>query len=96
LYYLEARDHYSTWPPLQPKENNPILKIKIRMAMVLVVDVKQLQANTIHNKTVLQKKKLMDQSMVAPREEGKKPIIIINAEGCPLVPSWNQWLSTLK
>ncbi len=34
--------------------------------------------------------------MVAPREEGKKPIIIINAEGCPLVPSWNQWLSTLK
>jgi len=57
LYYLEARDHYSTWPPLQPKENNPILKIKIRMAMVLVVDVKQLQANTIHKQNRVTKKK---------------------------------------
>jgi len=57
LYYLEARDHYSTWPPLQPKENNPILKIKIRMAMVLVVDVKQLQANTIHKQNRVTKEK---------------------------------------
>jgi hypothetical protein len=38
----------------------------------------------------------MDQFVVAPREEGGKPIIIVNAQGCPLVPSRKQWLSTLK
>ncbi len=67
------------------------------MAMVSIADVKQMQANTIHKQnSVTAKIKLMDQSMVAPREKGKKPIVIINAKGCPLVPSWNQWLSTLK
>jgi hypothetical protein len=82
---------------LQPEENNPTLKIKASMAMVSVADVKQLQANTIHKQNnATTKIKLMDQSMVAPREKGKKPIIIINAKGCPLVPSWNQWFSTLK
>jgi hypothetical protein len=38
----------------------------------------------------------MDQFVVAPREEGEKPVIRVNAKGCTLVPSWNQWLSTLK
>ncbi len=34
--------------------------------------------------------------MVVPREKGKKLIIIVNAKGCPLVPSWNQWHLALK
>jgi hypothetical protein len=58
------------------------------MAMILAVDVKQLQANTIRRqKCVATKTKLMDQSMVAPRVEGKKPIIIVNAERWILMPS---------
>jgi hypothetical protein len=42
LYSLEARDHYSTWPPLHPKENNLVLKVKVGMAVVTTTAVKQL------------------------------------------------------
>jgi hypothetical protein len=56
--------------------------------------VKQLQANKIRrqNRDVA-KKYLMDQSVVALGEKGKKSIITVNAKGCSLVPSLNQWLS---
>jgi hypothetical protein len=52
---------------LQPEENNPTLKIKVSMAMVLAVDVKQLHADTIHKQNhATTKIKLMDQFVVAP------------------------------
>jgi len=47
LYFSKARDQYSTWPPLQPKENSPTLEVKVGMAVVWATDVKRLQANTI-------------------------------------------------
>jgi hypothetical protein len=38
----------------------------------------------------------MDQFVVVSWEKGEKPIFAVNAKGCPLVPSWNQWHLALK
>ncbi len=58
LHSSEARDHYSTWPPLQPKENSLALEVKVGMAMVWIVDAKRLQANIVHRQNhVVAKKK---------------------------------------
>jgi hypothetical protein len=42
LYSSKARDHCSTWPPLQPKENNLTLEVKVGMVVVSTIGAKQL------------------------------------------------------